>query len=267
MKIKKLMSLTALILSCIFVLSACQNEDKQSESTFAPSGQTTITNAAHEESSSESAKKTENGSESKTTEKEPSTVHSSAPSNSFEPVDYEEKETEPNGAAIGSKLKLVSLGSSNGVMCAEVKNISDFDIEYCVLKASADGKNAEFVLSVLPNGETAIVFEKNKMNYSKSFLNAAWSAQNEVLFSEKLGKMENVFETHCTDGALEIKNISADDVEKTIYICYKSTVSGKLSGSVSYRMKIGAIKKGETKQLFSKNVSQNSRVMYIRYGS
>lgn len=275
MKKKNLLFLVFPVLISLLFLSACSKVKTPEAATDSTTSQSVLSSATTGEQQTDSAEKIQK----ETTEK-PETKDETSAENSgtekieddsvskpFEPTDYKAAKAETANAAIGSKLRLLDLGSSGGVMCAKVKNISDSDIEYCLLKAVSGKKTAEFVLSVLPKGETAVVSEKNEKKYSKAFSNAVWSAENEVLFGEPLSTMEDVFETQCTDGALIIKNITNADIDRVIYVCYKTVISGELSGSVSYRMKLGKISSGETKQLFSKNIGKNSRVMYIEYGS
>ena len=271
MKIKKLLFyVLPLSLALLIFLSACQNgeEVKNTVTSSALSGDS----AAFDKSSLTETSSALSGS----TKSESSTSSALSPtSNSdktsskkpFEPTEYKAETAKSVKAAISSKLELLSLGSSNGIMCAEIKNVSDTDIEYCRLVAFSKGNTAEFLLSVLPKGETAVVFEKDEKKFDESFFNAAWGAEDEIDFEQPLETMESVFEVNCSDGMLEIKNKTSSDIDKTIIICYKSVISGKLSGSVSFRMKLDKMKSGETKQLFSDNVGENSRVMYIKYGS
>lgn len=266
MKIKRLFLISVLILLSVFVLSSCKNKSENEVSGSISVSESVTKNdfssglSTEKKDSTDSADLKESSSHNSNQKGE-----ESASSKPFEPSEIQtERKTE---TAINSKLRLKSLGKSDGVMCAVVENVSDSDIEYTLLTATAKGENAEFVLSVLPKGESAILFERNKKKYSDAFLNAAWSSENEILFSEPLSVKEETFEIQCTDGALFIKNKSKENVDGTIYICYKSVIDGNLSGSVSFRMKTGNIKSGETKQLFSDNVKKNSKVIYVKYGS
>lgn len=270
MKIKKFLPLAAFVLSLLLLLSACQKGEDGKNENPALTTSSSLSSSKDEDSSSSSgaSEKFSSFSESEIDEKtENSSKTEPATTASPETKKYEPKSGEKGETAVSSRLRLLSLGVSGSVMCAEVKNISNDDIEYCLLKASSNGKTAEFVLSVLPKGETAVVFEKNKKKFSKSFLNASWSTEEELLFEEPLEKMEDTFEINCFDGALEIKNKTASDITKTIYICYKTVLSNGLDGSVSFRMRLGGLKSGETKQLFSENVRKNSKVIYLKYGN
>lgn len=268
MKIKRLFLISVLILLSAFVLASCKNKSENEVTGSSSVSESVSKNDSFSGSSTEKKDPTDsNDSKESSSQSSNQKGEESASSKPFEPSEFQTETEKKTETSISSKLRLKSLGSSDGVMCAVVENISDSDIEYTLLTATAKGENAEFVLSVLPKGESAILFERNKKKYSDVFLNAAWSSENEILFSEPLSVMEETFEIQCTDGALFIKNKSKEDVDETIYICYKSVIDGNLSGSVSFRMKTGNIKSGETKQLFSDNVKKNSKVIYVKYGS
>lgn len=271
MKIKKILPLAAFVLSLLLLFSACQKgEDGKNESTVLKTSSSVSSSKGEDSVSSSGASEKASGfSEAEIGEKTEENSSKTEPATTASPETkkYEPKSGEKGETAVSSRLRLLSLGVSGSVMCAEVKNVSNDDIEYCLLKASSNGKTAEFVLSVLPKGETAVVFEKNNKKFSKTFLNASWSAEEELLFEEPLEKMEDTFEINCFDGALEIKNKTASDITETIYICYKTVLSNGLDGSVSFRMRLGGLKSGETKQLFSENVRKNSKVIYVKYGN
>lgn len=273
MKLKRIFFSAALVFIVLLSFSAC---DKSGDETSVPSKDSTaFSNESAFDSDSRTEKSTAFSEESKTfsdsgqKETEKGTTFETETSKSvFEPSSYA---VEPGGkaeTAIGSKLRLLSFGTSDGVMCAEIQNVSDYDIEYCLLKAVSKSGEAQFVVSVLPKGEKAIVFEKSGKKFSSSFYDAVWSTENEIVFDEPFDVMDDLFEIVCENGVLSIKNKTENDTDKTIYICYKTELfDDVLSGSVSYRMKVGKIKTGETKELFSKNVHKNSKVIYVKFGS
>lgn len=275
MKTKKFLFFSSLVLSILFLFSACQRslktEEKSSSSAAASSSfskdETSSASARGETEQNEKESEKGTVNTEATFEKESASKTEATSKITSETKKYEPKSEKKSETAVSSRLRLLSLGVCDSVMCAEVENVSGDDIEYCLLKANANGRTAEFVLSVLPKGERAVLFEKNKKKFSKSFLNASWSTEEEILFEEPLEKMEDTFEINCLDGALEIKNKTSADIDKTIYICYKTVLSNGLDGSVSFRMRLGKIKSGETKQLFSENVGKNSRVIYVKYGN
>lgn len=272
MKVKKILFFVALPLCFAIMLSACKKSEGAEMNKVSASSISKASSSA-ELTSFDSSKSFQNASGAVSGESKAESTNAAENSTNvdskttFESADYKAETDSKARTAINSKLELLSFGSSNGVMCAEIKNVSESDIEYCLLTATAKGKTAEFSVSVLPKGETAIVFEKDEKKFDNAFSNAVWKTENEILFEEPLDIMTGVFEVHCSNGSLEIKNISKEDVDKTIIVCYKTVISERLCGSVSFRMKLDGIKRGETKQLFSDNIGENSRVIYIKYGS
>lgn len=272
MMIKRILLTSALLLIAVLSFSSCGKSGDETGTDSRPSGSSSVVSANDVSGSEQKDEKTGtsaefSGTAAAVTESRTNTNTATDSKKVFEPSGYTAEEKEKSKTAISSKLKLLSLGNSDSVMCAEIENVSESDIEYCRLKASAGEKEAVFVVSVLPKGESAIVFEESKRAYSSDFLGAVWKTEDEILFEKPLETMSDELEINLGETSLTVKNKTGADIDKTIYICYKTVISGNLSGSVSYRMKLDGIKKGETRELFSNNINKNSRVVYVRYGN
>lgn len=163
-------------------------------------------------------------------------------------------------------LKIESIGESDGVLCIAVKNVSDKDIEYCVLKCKAGDEEASFSFSVLPKNQTAVSVESNKLKFTEDMTLTAWRVEDRVNFENDISLHDDVFEISGEENSIEIKNISQNDIKGKIKICYKHLQSQDIYSGNAFLLNIDGLKSGETKQLFPKYFnSDNSRVIYISY--
>lgn len=163
-------------------------------------------------------------------------------------------------------LKIESIGESDGVLCIAVKNVSDKDIEYCVLKCKAGNEEVSFSFSVLPKNQTAVAVERNKLKFTEDMVLTAWRVEDRVDFENDISLHDDVFEIMGEGNSIEIKNISQNDIKGKIKICYKHLQSQDLYSGNAFLLSVDGLKSGETKQLFPKYFnSDNSRVIYISY--
>ncbi|MGN1349194.1 MAG: hypothetical protein ACI4VI_09645, partial [Acutalibacteraceae bacterium] len=110
-------------------------------------------------------------------------------------------------------LKIESIGESDGVLCIAVKNVSDKDIEYCVLKCKAGNEEASFSFSVLPKNQTAVAVERNKLKFTEDMVLTAWRVEDRVDFENDISLHDDVFEIMGEGNSIEIKYISQNDID------------------------------------------------------
>lgn len=163
-------------------------------------------------------------------------------------------------------LKIESVGESNGVLCAAVKNVSGKDIEYCVLKCKIGNGEAVFTFSVLPENQSSVACEQNNLKYEKNTEFSLWSIESRVDYEQGFSLYEDVFDIRCEGNYIEIKNKTENDIDGKIKICCKNLQNESLYTGNAYLISADGLKKGETKQLFSKYLNaESSRVIYIEY--
>ncbi|MGN1419473.1 MAG: hypothetical protein ACI4W6_09105 [Acutalibacteraceae bacterium] len=163
-------------------------------------------------------------------------------------------------------LKIKSVGESDGVLCVTVTNASDADIEYCVLKCKVGKEEAVFSFSVLPKEQSAVACEQNEMKYKENMDFSAWRVENKINFEQELSLYENIFDVHCENGSIEIKNKTENNIDATIKICYKNLQSKNLYTANAYLVSISGLKSGESKQIFPEYLdAENGRAIYIEY--
>lgn len=163
-------------------------------------------------------------------------------------------------------LRIESVGEADGILCVSVTNVSDRDIEYCVLKCKVDKKEAVFSFSVLPKNTSAVAIEQNGMKYKKDMIFSAWSLEEKVDFQHDFALYDEIFGIAYENNLIEIKNLTQNDIDGKIKICYKNLAAENLYDNKAYTVTVTGLKKGEMKQLFPKHFhSENSRIIFIEY--
>lgn len=152
----------------------------------------------------------------------------------------------------------------SGVMMILVTNESDRTLQYAEITLTNDeGEQAQFKLSTLPPGASAVVLEMNRLRFAKGYGNA--TASNVAFFPEEPTLHEDKLKIQAYEGALNITNISDADIEGDIQIFYKNSASDVYYGGITYTVRIkGGLKAGQLQQLVPSHFNANgSTVMFI----
>ncbi len=141
----------------------------------------------------------------------------------------------------------------SSIMMIKLENTSEKDLQLARINVKYDNFTAEYEATNLPSGESVVLLEKNRRTFTEEkFISI--SAENVVFFEENMSVMEDVFETAGGEGFVELKNISNEDVEGTIYIFYKNKVQDVFYGGITYRATIeDSILSGESKRVLTQH--------------
>lgn len=142
----------------------------------------------------------------------------------------------------------------SGVMMIIVENVSASDLQYAEISLSyEDGTTTAFSVSTLPAGEKAVLLEKNRLSYPGDGVKPTSAlVSNVVLFDTPMTLCDSVLEIIGLDGALNVRNVSDEDLDGDIYICYKNAASDLYYGGITYRVKIeGGLSAGELRQVMT----------------
>lgn len=154
------------------------------------------------------------------------------------------------------------------VLAIQVTNSGEEFIQTMDITLSAGETQAQFSLSTLFPGETAVVLEKNRMAYSTApeFEQVQTSAV--ALFEEHPGMCQDKLEIQCLDGVINVTNISDEDITEDVLIYYKNYVNGIYYGGITYRLRIeGGLKAGEIRQGSAAHFNpDNSTVVFVTCG-
>lgn len=155
------------------------------------------------------------------------------------------------GRYAGLFLEDGSNDSVSDVMMIKIKNTGDKDLQLARLSLTYTNFTAEFELTNLPVGKTAVVLEKNRHAYSQE-QHRDVVLSDVVHFDDQMGVSEEIYEISGLPGALNLKNRSDIDVSGDIYVYYKYIADDMLYGGITFRAKLpGGLRAGETKQLAS----------------
>ena len=155
----------------------------------------------------------------------------------------------------------------SNVMMIKVKNNSDKPLQYAEILLTLEDDIAEFSFSTIPAGETALVLEKNRWEYSKKNEILETELKNVVFFEEGLNLYEDVLEISELEGALNIKNISEKDISGQIAVYYKTVEDEMYQGGITYRALIkDGLKAGEIRQVMTKHFTiDKSEILFVTY--
>ena len=183
-------------------------------------------------------------------------------------ADYKAEETNNSqvGLVVDSWLKIVSIGESDGVLSALVRNTADFDVQYATLSVISGKNTAKFSITTLTAGSSMILKCENDIKFDKSVSYHSWKISDKVIFKEKLLLHTNTFQIEGEDGILSVKNISNKDIEGVIYIYYKTVIDGIYADGITYRASVDGIDKGEKVQIPTQHYKKDvSRIMFVTY--
>lgn len=157
---------------------------------------------------------------------------------------------------------------ASGILMLVVKNEGNQDIQYAEITLPTDKGDAFFTLSTLPAGESVVLLEKNRMEYTGQEDIAQATADHVAVFSEPLSLYEDQLKLQILDGAINVSNISGADINGDVVIYYKNAAADLYYGGITYRVRIeGGIKAGEIKQLMASHFSETgSKIMFVTVG-
>lgn len=151
------------------------------------------------------------------------------------------------------------------ILMIVVKNNGTDDIQYAEIDMPMGEQTAHFTLSTLPVGQSVMVLEANRMPYDTDAAYTTASAENVALFNKPLSLCQDKLNIQTLDNALNVTNISDEDIAGKVKIYYKNSASDMLYGGITYRVTIAdGIKAGETKQVTAGHYTiSGSRIMFV----
>lgn len=181
---------------------------------------------------------------------------------------------------LGSGMRIVDVGRYtgiymedgsdeivSGVMMIAVTNEGEDAIQYAEIAMPVGQKTAQFSLSTLPAGATVILLEKNRMEYTPDAYMEA-SVSNVALFQEPLSLCTDRLKIQILNGAINVTNISGEDITGDIVIYYKNSAQDVYYGGITYRVRLeGGLKSDEIRQIIATHFSESgSAIMFVTCG-
>lgn len=156
------------------------------------------------------------------------------------------------------------------VLKMTVTNVTEEPIQYALIAMELPEGTATFSVTALPAGATAVLLETGRMPYDKSidYGSANIECQNLAGFDKSLSLQEQKLEIQLLEGALNITNISGDDIAGTIILCYKNVENGVYQGGIGYRIRLeDGLKAGEIRQIMATHVHQpGTELVFVQIG-
>ncbi len=144
------------------------------------------------------------------------------------------------------------------ILSATVHNPTDRDLQLTRFTLTFQDFTARFEVTNLPAGATAVLLEKDRLNYAEAPLLSV-QVENSAFFAENMTLQQDVVEISGLPGAINVKNISQSDLSGTIYIYYKHRSGDTYYGGITYVTKVqGGLKAGEVKQVIASHFVPNS---------
>lgn len=157
----------------------------------------------------------------------------------------------------------------SGVLMLKVTNTGENAIQYAeILLNDDEGNTASFTLSTLRPGDTMVVLEQNRMPFDPEAAYTSVQSRHVAVFSEGISMHEDQLSIQSFEGAINIKNISGQDITGDIKIYYKNIADGVLYGGITYMARIeGGLAAGEIRQIVPSHYSANgSVILFVTIG-
>ncbi len=211
---------------------------------------------------------------------EASSSHETQPNVTVQDETVQIQQTAPVKFSLDNDLEILDVGSYtgayvedgsdevlSGILMLKVVNNGENAVEYAKLTMDIAGQTAEFGISTLKPGATIVLLEKNRMTYDRDadYSAAAVICENLAVFQEPLELHEDKIKVQILDGAINVTNISGEDVAGRIAIYYKNTAAGIYYGGITYRVILeNGLKAGEIRQLMADHFSDTgSEIMFV----
>jgi len=153
------------------------------------------------------------------------------------------------------------------VLMMVLANNSASTVEYAKITMDIGGKTAEFTVTTLKPEEKVVLLEKNRMAYDNTldYTKAELSCENLAVFQNPLSLQEEKLSFQILNGAINVTNISGEDIPGRIAIYYKNKAAGMYYGGITYRILLeDGLKAGEIRQILASHFAETgSEIVFV----
>lgn len=144
-----------------------------------------------------------------------------------------------------------------------VTNTSEAPLQYAEITLSGPAGDASFSLSTLLPGEKMVVLESGRMPCPEEGFTQAQTA-NVVFFDEPLSLCQEQLKLQVLETAINVSNISGEDITGDIVIYYKNYAGGLYYGGITYRARIeGGLQADALQQIMPTHFDANSQILFV----
>lgn len=156
----------------------------------------------------------------------------------------------------------------SGVLMMKIVNNGEKAIQYAEITMNYGGQTARFSVSTLLPGATMILLEQNRLAYSADAGYSDLKMQNVAVFGEELSLCEDKLQIQILDGAINVTNVSGEDIPGEVRIYYKNYADDIYYGGITYVVRIQeGIKADQIKQIMASHFSaKGSVIMFVTCG-
>ena len=186
----------------------------------------------------------------------------------------------PNVIDLGQGLSVTEMISAAGVFpedgqntvlpdmfCITVKNSSDKTLRLAHVKLTVNGEEYLFQLSTLPGGASVRAYEIHQ----KAAPTDIKSFQSECVFADFFDAEPSIpegeLEISVTHKGIQVKNLTDRDINRDIFLYYKSIQNDTYVGGITYRVKLSGLKAGDEATVYADHATETyTRMMFVEYG-
>ena len=156
---------------------------------------------------------------------------------------------------------------AQNVMQLKVKNVGGSDIQLAYIKlADKAGNDYSFKITTLLNGESMVIFEENRAEYSEDINIVSAELQDAVYFDPVPDMHADKVAVSVEDGAALVCNVSDAELHD-LYVYYKNYDGETAFGGITYRISVPMLAPGEFIEVPAAHLSASvSKLIFVTYG-
>lgn len=162
------------------------------------------------------------------------------------------------GVTVDSWLKIIEIDEYYGRLAVVAENVSDDDVEYALLTVKTRNSTLTFNVSALLKGTKAVLLCNESVGCDPNEVYTAWQTENKVVFENPPVMNDDIIEVQVADGSISVKNVSGKDMESDILIYYKDKKDDMVNGSVTYKIRVDALKEGSQTFVKTPDLNENN---------
>lgn len=162
------------------------------------------------------------------------------------------------GVTVDGWLKISEVKDYYGRLAVVAENVSDYDVEYALLTVKTKSDTFTFNISALLKGTKAVLLCNESVGCDPYEVYTAWQTENKVVFENPPVMNDDKIEIQVMDGSISVKNISDEDIESDILIYYKERENDVVNGSMTYKIRVDALKEGSQTFVKTPELNENN---------
>lgn len=170
------------------------------------------------------------------------------------------------GVTVDGWLRITEIDEYYGRLAVVAENVSDSDVEYALLTVKTKKETLTFNVSALLSGTKAVLLCNESVGIDPDEVYTAWQTKDKIIFENPPVMNDDKIEIKITDGSISVKNISGEDITSDIIIYYKDKKDDVVNGSVTYKIRVDALKEGSQTFVKASGINEdNCQIIFTEY--